>query len=287
MRCISVKDVNSKHQRTFYVTSTSMVVLAPVVMAAACYICFVSILRKSYLSKLIELQGRVVFHVVPKPARTLKLLWVSPRWLTPLFVGGDAGKCWHVHIMTEDDESFAVALVLQLIGVILVTTGDQAAVNAKTRADRGKRFAQSGIALQVLFFGLFSVIAVRFNFTSKRFASDFEQRIQPILTEGSEQKQETYVTISDCPRKVKRTWQSVLLVTNVSSICILVSLNPPLTFHDLALADFIFRFVRCTDSLSLPKEGQDIWQGMSGGNIYMPNWEYTTNGELVYTLSML
>jgi hypothetical protein len=36
-------------------------------------------------------QGRIVFHVVPSEARTTRLLWVPPRWLTPIFVVCDIG----------------------------------------------------------------------------------------------------------------------------------------------------------------------------------------------------
>lgn len=37
-------------------------------------------------------QGRIVFHVVPKEARTTRLLWIPPRLVTPIFVACDIRK---------------------------------------------------------------------------------------------------------------------------------------------------------------------------------------------------
>ena len=37
-------------------------------------------------------QGRIVFHVVPKEARTTRLLWIPPRFVTPIFVACDIRK---------------------------------------------------------------------------------------------------------------------------------------------------------------------------------------------------
>jgi hypothetical protein len=71
-RIISTKNVHSKN---IFVTSYSLIVLAPVLMAGACYVIF----------------GRIVFHVVPKKDRTTRLLWIPPRFITPIFVLCDVG----------------------------------------------------------------------------------------------------------------------------------------------------------------------------------------------------
>jgi len=70
---------------------------------------------------------------------------------------------------------------------------------------------------------MFSVIAIRFHFTSKRFATEFEQRIirSPITTEGG-RKNEKYVEMEGFEGKVKKNWVAILRVTNIASICILI-----------------------------------------------------------------
>src|ERR1700684_2697175 len=46
-----------------------------------------------------------------------------------------------------------------------------------TSRNQGKRIEQVGVAVQLLCFGVFTVIAIRFNFIAKRFTEDFESRI--------------------------------------------------------------------------------------------------------------
>ncbi len=81
-----------------------------------------------------------------------------------------------------------VALLLQLWGAVQITSVTPGAANAISKANKGKRIAQIGVAIQLACFGLFSIIAVRFNFTSK----------------------------------LKKNWQAILRVTNVASACILI-----------------------------------------------------------------
>ncbi|KAH8663098.1 RTA-like protein [Tricladium varicosporioides] len=190
IRCFSIK---SNTDKSLYVAQYSLVVLAPVLMAGACYVVF----------------GRIVFHVVPKAHRTLKLLWISPRWLTPIFVVADI-----------------IALMLQLVGAVQITTINPTDRDALSKSNRAKRIAEIGVAVQLIFFGLFSVIAVRFNFTSKRFASEFEERITLVTVggdvEGNNKKGEKYVKIDGGEKILKRNWQSILRVVNVASVCILI-----------------------------------------------------------------
>lgn len=77
--------------------------------------------------------------------------------------------------------------------------------------------------MQMLCFGLFSVIAIRFHFTSRQFASHFEQRIHLTSVDGSDGKSHKYVEMDGFSGKVKRNWVAILRVTNIASICILVS----------------------------------------------------------------
>jgi hypothetical protein len=84
-----------------------------------------------------------------------------------------------------------------------------------SKANSGKRIAQTGVAIQLICFGLFSVIAIRFNFTSKRFAVAFEERLTNI--------NEKYCTIDGGDHKLKKNWEAILRVTNIASVGILVS----------------------------------------------------------------
>jgi RTA1 like protein len=142
-------------------------------------------------------QGRIVFHVVPKEARTIRLLWIPPRFVTPIFVACDI-----------------LALLLQLWGAVEITSVTPGAQDAVSKANKGKKIAQIGVAVQLACFGLFSIIAVRFNFTSKRFAAGFEERLTNI--------NEKYCTIDGTDHKLKRNWQAILRVTNIASLCILI-----------------------------------------------------------------
>jgi len=178
-RCISTKNVHSKN---VFVTSYSLIVLAPVLMAAACYVVF----------------GRIVFLVVPKKDRTTRLLWIPPRFVTPIFVACDI-----------------VALLLQLWGAVQITTVTAGSHDAASKLSRGKRIAQTGVAIQLICFGLFSVIAVRFNFTSKRFATQFEERLGDTVGEK-------YCSIDGSEKKLKPNWQAILRVTNFASAMILI-----------------------------------------------------------------
>jgi len=178
VRCISTQNIYDKN---LYVVQFTLVVLAPVLMAAACYVLF----------------GRIVFHVVPKEARTTRLLWVPPRFVTPIFVTCDI-----------------VALLLQLWGAVQITSVSPGAANAVSKANKGKKIAQTGVVIQLICFGLFTIIAIRFNFTSKRFITSFEERLTDI--------NEKYCTIDGGDHKLKKNWQAILRVTNIACGLILI-----------------------------------------------------------------
>ncbi|TVY20544.1 Protein RTA1 [Lachnellula arida] len=179
VRCLSTQKPDNK---VLYVLSFALIVLAPVLMAAACYIVF----------------GRIVYHVVPTEARTTRLLWVPARWLTPIFVLCDI-----------------VALLLQMIGAIKVTSISPGDADATSKANQGKTIAEIGVAVQLVCFGLFSIIAVRFNFTSKRFIGAFDANL-------SGARDGKYFVIREGGRKLNRNWQTILHVTNLTSVLILV-----------------------------------------------------------------
>ena len=71
-----------------------------------------------------------------------------------------------------------------------------------------------GVAIQLVCFGLFTVIAIRFNFIARRFDSQFESRIS--------NANEKYITIDGEERKLKKNWPVLLHVTNIACACILV-----------------------------------------------------------------
>ncbi|KAH8808495.1 RTA1 like protein-domain-containing protein [Xylogone sp. PMI_703] len=177
-RSISAKHVD---QKNIYVAQFALIVLSPVMMAAANYVIF----------------GRIVFHVVPAHERTLKLLWISPRFVTPVFVICDI-----------------LALLLQLGGALLITTTSVTTSNAASKLQKGKNIAITGVVIQMACFGLFSIIAGRFNFTSKRFKNDFNKRVTDIDGKYS---------LIDGQHKLKRNWQALLLCVNLA--CILITIR--------------------------------------------------------------
>ncbi|OQD99741.1 hypothetical protein PENVUL_c061G07704 [Penicillium vulpinum] len=143
-RCVSVKN---PLQRDVYVLQFALVILAPVLMAACCYIIF----------------SRILFLVVPKEQRTFRLCWVPPRWITPIFVGFDI-----------------IALLLQLGGAVMISTVEVTDKDARKNLNTGKHVAQIGVIIQLVAFGLFAVAAVRFNFTSKRFTRSLDERYENV-----------------------------------------------------------------------------------------------------------
>ncbi|KAH6689925.1 RTA1 like protein-domain-containing protein [Leptodontidium sp. MPI-SDFR-AT-0119] len=109
------------------------VFLAPAVIAASCYMAM----------------GQVVLHVTPLRLRTFKTLWVTPRWMTPIFVGYD------------------VLAFVQILGGVQVTSDNpQTVLNAF-------KIMKVGLAIQLLCFGLFLVIAIRFHFVSRSFRQNW------------------------------------------------------------------------------------------------------------------
>ncbi|KAJ6150481.1 ZIP metal ion transporter [Penicillium samsonianum] len=143
-RCVSVQNIL---ERPVYVLQFSLVILAPVLMAACCYVIF----------------SRILFLVVPQEARTFRLCWAPPRFITPIFVGCDI-----------------IALLLQLGGAVMISAVDATDKDVKNKLNTGKHVAQVGVIIQLVAFGLFAVAAVRFNFTSKRFTGSLSERYENV-----------------------------------------------------------------------------------------------------------
>ncbi|KAL4901449.1 hypothetical protein BDW74DRAFT_83610 [Aspergillus multicolor] len=181
-RCISTQNTTA---RTVFVLQFSLLILAPVLMAGALYVLF----------------GRIIFLVVPREQRTFKICWVPPRWVTPIFVGFDV-----------------VALMLQLIGAVMITAGNGDSQDDIDTFNRGRDLALVGVVVQIVAFGLFTIAAIRFNFTSKRF-HDRTTAHAPLEGEGHEQEGFA-MGVQDKPRK--SDWPHLLRAVNFSTIMILI-----------------------------------------------------------------
>ena len=181
-----IGSARNQTDRILYIIQFCLVILAPVFMAGIIYVAF----------------GRIVFHVVPPEARTTRLLWVPPRWLTPIFVFFDI-----------------FSLLLQLIGAIIVSSTQVTDNNAASKLHVGKDIALAGVSAQIGAFGLFSIIAVRFHFTSRRFAAGLEGRYRRLPPpEGN-----TFVTLQDDQSvRVRPQWRKLLYILNFSCIMIIV-----------------------------------------------------------------
>lgn len=175
-RCVSTQNV---YNQPIYVLQFSLTVLAPVLIAAFCYIVF----------------GRITFYVVPKKSRTIKLIWVPPRFVTPIFVVCDI-----------------IALLLQLSGAVMIASTQTTDADAQTRLNHGKGIAQAGVIIQLLAFGLFTVVAIRFNFTSRAFTPSAPEQFD-------DNNNGTIQTESQPPNE---HWPALLRVVNIVSGLILV-----------------------------------------------------------------
>ncbi|CAK7219690.1 hypothetical protein SCUCBS95973_003903 [Sporothrix curviconia] len=168
--------------RDLYIIQFCLIILAPVFMAGIVYVAF----------------GRIVFHVVPPEARTVRLLWVPARWLTPIFVGFDI-----------------FALFLQLVGAVIISGTQITTPNAAHKLKTGKNLALAGVSTQIAAFGLFTIIAARFHFTSRRFAADLERRYRAVPGDK-------FVTLEGSQRKFKPQWRTLLYAINFSCAMIIV-----------------------------------------------------------------
>lgn len=104
--------------------------LAPAIIAASCYMAM----------------GRVILHVTPMKYQTMSKLWVTPRWLTPVFVGCDV-----------------IAFIIQMLGASQVTSSKPDTVKTAFM------IMKIGLGVQLACFGFFIIVAARFHFVSRTF----------------------------------------------------------------------------------------------------------------------
>lgn len=121
-RAISIKNLDEKG---IFIVQTVLILVAPAVMAAACYMSF----------------GRIVLWVVPARFQTARHLWVPARRITPIFVGSDV-----------------FSFFVQVIGGAMV-----ASANDQSHANRGKNIVLAGLGLQLAAFGFFVVASFRLS----------------------------------------------------------------------------------------------------------------------------
>lgn len=89
--------------------------------------------------------------------------------------------------------------------------------NYLQRIHRGRDIAVAGVSVQLLAFGLFSIIAVRFHIIAKRFSADLQKRLQPIPGD------EKFVTVEGLQgRKFRPNWEALLYTVNISCALIMV-----------------------------------------------------------------
>lgn len=129
----------------------------------------------------------------------------TARWCTPIFVAFDIA-----------------ALFLQLVGAVMIAGTAITDPNYLEKVHKGKNIALAGVSVQILAFGLFSIIAARFHVIAKRFKENVQKRLHPIPGEK-------YVTVDGLDgRKLKPNWELLLYVVNFSCALIIVR---PLSFQ--------------------------------------------------------
>ncbi|KAI2470628.1 RTA1-domain-containing protein [Annulohypoxylon bovei var. microspora] len=179
---VRIVSANNPTSRDPYAVQFCVIILAPVLMAGVIYVVF----------------GRIVFHVVPAEERTTRLLWIPPRWITPIFVAFDV-----------------IALLVQLFGAVSVSSTQATDDNAANKLKTGKDVALAGLGIQMGAFGLFTIVAARFHFTSQRFVAGLNWRLQKV--DGGKA-----VFAQGSSRKINPNWRHLLYAINVSCILILI-----------------------------------------------------------------
>lgn len=108
------------------------------------------------------------------------------------------------------------ALLLQLVGAVMIAGTSITDPNYLDKVHMGKYIALAGVSVQILAFGLFSIIAVRFHIIAKRFKEDLQKRLQPVPGEK-------FVTVEGIEgRKLRPNWEVLLYVINISCALIMV-----------------------------------------------------------------
>ncbi|KAE8154591.1 RTA1 like protein-domain-containing protein [Aspergillus avenaceus] len=105
-----------------------LIFLGPTVMAAACYMTL----------------SRIILHATRPEHITRRTLWITPRFMTPIFVTCDI-----------------IAIIIQLIGGVCAISHTESTVKL------GYNIAKAGLVVQLVTFGFFTVLSFRFFFTTR------------------------------------------------------------------------------------------------------------------------
>ena len=89
------------------------------------------------------------------------------------------------------------------MAAVLISGTDPTDSDAKEKVDLGRDLGLVGVSVQIAGFGLFSVSALRFYFTSRRLNGDFAK-------------------LNQAKHGIHRDWQNLLLVVIASCFLILV-----------------------------------------------------------------
>ncbi|CAI6092721.1 unnamed protein product [Clonostachys chloroleuca] len=153
-----------------YSVQFALIILAPVLMAAVVYVVF----------------SRIVFWATPPEHLTFSVIWVPPRFITLIFVGFDV-----------------VSLLLQMGAATMLSTTQATDENAEGKIEMGRNLGLAGVGVQLFGFGIFTVAAVRFHFTSRRFDGH-------------------HVSQNQTRWKISKHYESLLYVVNASCALILI-----------------------------------------------------------------
>lgn len=164
---------------------------------------------------------------IPALQQSCYLLTAAARWITPIFVAFDI-----------------LSLIVQLIGAVAVSSTKATDENAANKLKIGKDVALIGLALQIVAFGLFTIVAARFHFTSQRFETKLQSRL-----EDADRGRSVFVKGSS--RKINPQWRRLLYAINVSCVLILVS-RQKVQIQE-ASSNILDRYDPCSVSSSLRK----------------------------------
>lgn len=98
--------------------------------------------------------GRLVWWVTPNERLNVRTLWCPPRWITPIFVAFDL-----------------ITFSIQLAGVSRTGDAFKSGVSPRDKQDAidtGIHILRIGLGLQLICFGLFVLIGVRFCLVGRR-----------------------------------------------------------------------------------------------------------------------
>lgn len=118
-----ILSIRSHHERTPFIVQSVLILVAPAVMAASCYMAF----------------GRIVLWVVPARFKSFRHLWIPVRWLTPFFVGFDV-----------------LGFLVQVAGATMLASAED-----PDGLDQGRRIVLLGIMVQLVMFAFFAVATLR------------------------------------------------------------------------------------------------------------------------------